>query len=87
MFEDIAEVVLGPVGVAIVAALVFPDGRKLLRSAAKATIHAGFTVTGYLQEACAEAKERAEELIEEVKAECEIDGKGRKHKAKPAKGA
>jgi len=86
MFEDIAEVVLGPVGVALVASLVFPDGRKVLRKAAKAAIHAGLTVSDCLQEAAKEAKARAEELIEEVKAECEIDGKGHKAKPRAAKG-
>ena len=80
MFEDIAEVLLGPAGLALAAAVMIPDGRKLLRKAAKVVIHAGLTASDYFQEAVSEAKDRAEKLIEEVKAESEDGTKNHKHK-------
>jgi hypothetical protein len=80
MFEDIAEVVLGPLGLALAAAVMIPDGRKLLRKAAKVAIHAGLTASDYFQEALSEAKESTEKLIEEIKSESEDGAKNHKHK-------
>jgi hypothetical protein len=80
MFEDIAEVVFGPVGLAVAAAVMIPDGRKFLRKAAKIVVHAGLSASDCFQEAMSEAKERTEKLIEEVKAESENGHKNHKHK-------
>ena len=80
MFEDIAEVALGPLGLALAAALMIPDGRKFLRKAAKVVVHAGLVASDCFQEAISEAKERTEKLIEEVKAESEDGAKNHKHK-------
>jgi hypothetical protein len=87
MFEDIAEFVLGPVGLVLLAATVLPDGRKLLRSAAKVAVHAGLTISESFHEVACEAKERAEHLIEEIKSESEPENENHKTKARKVKKA
>src|SRR6516165_6440861 len=80
MWEEIVETVAGPAGLVMVALVALPGGRKFLRSAAKVAVRAGFEASDGLQTVMTEAKERAQDLIDEVKDEGNSHDKGNRGK-------
>jgi gas vesicle protein len=81
MFEEIIESGTGPFGLAAVALLLLPGGRKFLRNAAKEVVRVGMNVTERAKEMVSEVKEEAQDVIAEVKAE----RKEHAHAVKPNK--
>jgi hypothetical protein len=69
MFEDLLETVMGPWGLLAAALIVFPGGRKFLRSATKEAIRAGVVVGDKVKELASEIKEEASDVVAEVRAE------------------
>ncbi|HEY9715749.1 MAG TPA: hypothetical protein V6C72_19910 [Chroococcales cyanobacterium] len=69
MLEELWEVASGRWGLAALAVLALPAGRKLIRTAAKEAVKVGLTVGEGVKEIVAEIKEEASDVVAEVKAE------------------
>lgn len=69
MFEDLLEAAFGPWGLAAVALVAFPGGRKLLRPVAKEAIRAGLIVSDKMKVLVAEVKEETQDILAEVNSE------------------
>jgi hypothetical protein len=85
MFEDLAELLLGPLGLA--ALIVFgasrtSEGRRILKEATRGIVKAGYIVAEKSSDLIAEVKEQTSDLIAEAKAE---NGAHTKAKPKTAK--
>jgi len=72
MFEEMAEMVFGPIGFAAVAIIGLSNtqtGRRALRSGVKTAVKAGYYIGEKGSAILGELKEQAEEVVEEAKAE------------------
>ncbi len=69
MFDKIWGALSGGWGIAAIALLAVPDGRKALKSIAKEAIRAGLIVSESAKDLVAEVKEEATDMVAEVKAE------------------
>jgi len=72
MFEELAEIALGPWGIAILIALGASrtnGGRKALRQTAKTAIHGGFYLADKGKEMITDVKSSASEVVAEAEAE------------------
>jgi hypothetical protein len=72
MFEELAEIALGPWGIAILIAIGASrtdEGRKALRKTAKAAIRGGMYLAEKGKELAADVKSGATEVVAEAEAE------------------
>ncbi len=77
MFEEIAETLLGPVGIVLLLGAVLlksENGKSAGRSAVKKVVRGGLIVTEKAKEITAQAQESLSDLVAEARDEMKQDG-------------
>jgi len=77
MFEEIAEMLFGPVGIALVLGAILlksGNGKSAGRSAVKKVVRGGLIVTEKARELTAQAQESLSDLVAEARDEMKQDG-------------